>query len=304
MKTWHITVFDAPVVERMFRLQEGVLLLGSSRECEIRSEAGGVAPRHAEFLGREGKLQLRLLDDGLGVLLNGVTVLGLMEVPCPASLEIGPLRISIEEVVSPECSPPDSDFTARIVHSLPAAGSSSHHRVPSADNGIRRPVEAPSSLENTIAFSMEIPDLAMDDKVPVRTDYSVKAEIARGGMGKIFSAEDPLLKRMVALKVSTVGDRTQDAKFSLEAEVLAALEHPNIVPIHNLGVNAEGRPFYSMKLIQGRTLQWIIKQLAAGDPETEAAYTRQRLLALVPQFGLYVEKLYRETPVKLGHATE
>ena len=68
MTTWQITVNEAPVGERMFSLQEGVLLLGSSRECEIRSETGGVAPRHAEFLGREGKLQLRILDGGPGAL--------------------------------------------------------------------------------------------------------------------------------------------------------------------------------------------------------------------------------------------
>jgi len=304
MMNWQITVAEAPFPERTFKLQEGVLLLGSSRECEIRSESGGVAPRHVEFLGCEGKLQLRCLDGAPGTLLNGLPVHGLVEVPCPASLEIGPLRILIKEAASPEPAQLNSDMTGRLVHlehpgalkprapdNLDVTGRIVH-RLPEADDDASRPfvpaddlgspalADASSSLENTMAFSMDALDFAMDDKVPVRTDYSLKAEIARGGMGKIYSAEDPLLKRVVALKVSTIGDRTQDAKFSVEAEVLAALEHPNIVPIHHLGVDAKGRPFYSMKLIQGRTLQWIIRQLAAGDRETEAAYTRQRLLGV------------------------
>jgi serine/threonine protein kinase/WD40 repeat protein len=129
-----------------------------------------------------------------------------------------------------------------------------------------------------MAYSMESLDLAISDKVPVRMEYEVKGEIARGGMGKIYSVKDAELDRCVALKLSTAADRSKDSQFFREAKILAALAHPNIVPIHTVGLDTEGRPFYSMKLIQGRTLQSIIKQLAAGDLETVAAYTRERLL--------------------------
>ena len=76
MMNWQITVAEAPFPERTFKLQEGVLLLGSSRECEIHSESGGVAPRHVEFLGCEGKLQLRCLDGAPGTLLGSIGTVG------------------------------------------------------------------------------------------------------------------------------------------------------------------------------------------------------------------------------------
>lgn len=116
MMTWQITVSEAPFPERTFELQEGVLLLGSSRECEIRSEADGVAARHVEFLACEGKLQMRNLDGGPGTLLNGLPVHGLVALHCPASLEIGPLRISIKGAVILEKAQPNADLTLRLVH--------------------------------------------------------------------------------------------------------------------------------------------------------------------------------------------
>ena len=54
-------------------------------------------------------------------------------------------------------------------------------------------------------------------------------------MGQIYFGEDPQLKRNVAVKVSSVSEAGEDPRFSKEAEVLAQLAHPNIVPIHNIG---------------------------------------------------------------------
>ncbi len=298
---WEILVSEKDTPERPFVLRTGVLLLGSSPDCAIVSTAAGVAPQHAEFFVSGERLKLRVLEGCPPVSLNGVSVLGPEEVICPATVEIGSLRILISETNAAEPSEPTANSTLRIVHParlhpqqltgpedltvtgrivyrLPEAGDASTLPSVARSSGAPPQEAASFSEESTMAFSMESADLSLDDRVPVRMDYSVKAEIARGGMGKIYSAEDPSLKRLVALKVSTVGDREQDSKFSREAEVLAALAHPNIVPIHALGVDPVGRPFYSMKMIHGRTLQWIIKQLAAGDAATAAAYTRQRLL--------------------------
>ncbi|NBV87832.1 MAG: hypothetical protein EBS01_16525 [Verrucomicrobia bacterium] len=77
----------------------------------------------------------------------------------------------------------------------------------------------------------------------------------------------------MALKVSTTGDRGEDSPFATEAKVLAHLAHPNIVPVHNLGDDRQGRPFYSMKLVHGQTLKAVIKKLQAGDAEVVARYS-------------------------------
>jgi serine/threonine protein kinase len=85
--------------------------------------------------------------------------------------------------------------------------------------------------------------------------YTVTKEIGRGGMGSVYAALDAELGREVALKVSnTVAGGAFEQRLAAEARVLARLEHPGIVPIHDVGRLADGRPFYVMKRIDGTTL--------------------------------------------------
>ncbi|MEI6870774.1 MAG: protein kinase [Verrucomicrobiota bacterium] len=135
-------------------------------------------------------------------------------------------------------------------------------------------------FSKTISFSSEMGvDFAeVEESAPVRKDYAVGEEIARGGMGRIYLATDATLKRSVALKVSTTGDTGEDSAFAKEARVLAHLAHPNIVPVHNLGEDRQGRPFYSMKLVHGQTLKAVIRKLQEGDAETVERYSLDRLL--------------------------
>ena len=77
-------------------------------------------------------------------------------------------------------------------------------------------------------------------------------EIARGGMGAVYAAHDPVLDREVAIKVMHPG---QDAgRFVVESKMTAQLPHPGVPPVYALGTLADGRPFLAMKLIEGRTL--------------------------------------------------
>jgi tetratricopeptide (TPR) repeat protein len=99
-------------------------------------------------------------------------------------------------------------------------------------------------------------------------------------MGQIYFGEDPQLERQVAVKVSSVSEDGEDPRFSKEAKVLAQLAHPNIVPIHNIGVDAQGRPFYSMKLVKGRTLQAVLNLIRDGDAAAIKDYPRATLLTI------------------------
>lgn len=87
--------------------------------------------------------------------------------------------------------------------------------------------------------------------------YSVIKEVGRGGMGTVYLAHDNVLDRDVALKVSNAArpDPALEARVRTEALVLARLEHPGIVPIHDVGTLPDGRLFYIMKLVRGRTLE-------------------------------------------------
>src|SRR5436190_5609982 len=86
--------------------------------------------------------------------------------------------------------------------------------------------------------------------------YCFGPEIARGGMGSILQAEDCKLPRTVAVKIilsEIEADEAQKQRFINEAAVLAKLAHPNIVPVYDIGRDAEGQLYYSMKLVKGRT---------------------------------------------------
>jgi serine/threonine protein kinase len=88
------------------------------------------------------------------------------------------------------------------------------------------------------------------------TRYKLIGPLGQGGMGSVYRVEDSQLGRQVALKViSLPGDDCQLAdRLVHEAKVLAQLEHPGIVPVHDVGTLADGRVFYTMKLVQGQRL--------------------------------------------------
>jgi serine/threonine protein kinase len=88
------------------------------------------------------------------------------------------------------------------------------------------------------------------------TRYRALKFLGRGGMGTIWLVEDAVLNRKVALKVLTVdsGSEYLASRLMREAVVLARLEHPGIVPVHDAGTLADGAVFYCMKYVEGQTL--------------------------------------------------
>ena len=92
--------------------------------------------------------------------------------------------------------------------------------------------------------------------------YRALQEIGRGGMATVYLAADRELDREVAVKVPHDAiDSALENRLRIEARVLARLEHPGIVPIHDVGRLADGRLFYVMKLVRGRTLRAHIADL-------------------------------------------
>jgi len=87
------------------------------------------------------------------------------------------------------------------------------------------------------------------------TRYELESEIGRGGMGVVYAARDRQLDRRVALKVL-------DSALAGEAQLIARLEHPAIVPIYETGELPDGRAFYAMKLVAGARIDHYL----AGSP--------------------------------------
>ncbi len=87
-------------------------------------------------------------------------------------------------------------------------------------------------------------------------EYELGPELGRGAMGVVYRARQPSLKRDVAVKVilaSRFAGEAARKRFLAEAELAAQLDHPNIVPIYEVGETPDG-PFYVMKLVEGGTL--------------------------------------------------
>jgi len=102
----------------------------------------------------------------------------------------------------------------------------------------------------------EFPDLS-------GTRYRLLERVARGGMGVVYAAEDEKLERRVALKVLDAAAANGDLANRLirEARVLAQLEHPGIVPVHDVGSLPDGRVFYTMKFVEGQRLDKFIESV-------------------------------------------
>ena len=97
------------------------------------------------------------------------------------------------------------------------------------------------------------------------TKYTFVKELGRGGMGVVCLAEDRELDRLVAIKVLNTPDVAEDLRNRMvrEAQIIARLEHPGIVPVHDVGTLPDGRIFYAMKYVRGSRLDEYAAQGAS-----------------------------------------
>jgi tRNA A-37 threonylcarbamoyl transferase component Bud32 len=120
--------------------------------------------------------------------------------------------------------------------------------------------------------------------------YEVLGTLAQGGMGEILLAKDTRIARHVALKVLKSDIRDEDefrTRFLTEARLQGQLEHPSIVPVHDLGVRATGELYFSMKWVRGVTLREAM--LDANKSDQPARFSRRRLLTAFSSVCLAIE---------------
>jgi len=116
-----------------------------------------------------------------------------------------------------------------------------------------------------------------------RDRYLLREVLGRGGMGEVVLCRDEDIDRDVALKYlhpELAGD-AGIARFVEEIRTVGKLEHPNIVPIHDVGLDQQGRYFFVMKRLDGETLENIIEKLRARDPDYVARFSFERRAELV-----------------------
>lgn len=123
------------------------------------------------------------------------------------------------------------------------------------------------------------PQAIFDDILTIEERYIESASLNQGGMKKILKTRDALTNRPVAKAILIdFEDPSKTENFLREARLTASLEHPNIMPVYDIGVDEKEGPFFIMKLVGGRNLADILKSLSMNDPDTK--YTLRELMII------------------------
>jgi len=113
--------------------------------------------------------------------------------------------------------------------------------------------------------------------------YSFLRTIGFGGMKSVLLVQDRDTGRKVAMAIMPDFRERPKAdleRFVREARLTAQLEHPNIVPVHDLGIDSSGSPFFTMKYLHGQSLSSVIRKLAKEEPEAVERFSQMRLLQI------------------------
>ena len=113
--------------------------------------------------------------------------------------------------------------------------------------------------------------------------YDLKKTIGRGGMKTVFKVKDRDTERHIAMAVISDDTEVVDndlARFIKEARITANLEHPNIVPVHDIGVDKNGSPYFTMKMVEGESLADIVIELRDDNSLYHEKYNLSQLLQI------------------------
>lgn len=157
---------------------------------------------------------------------------------------------------------------------LPEIESRFHEALTRAHSGVEAPSVHLADGDESTAARFE--RLAASTEASAQR-YVFEEEIGRGGMGAVLKIFDADLRRHLAMKVVLDGgkahaggsslDPRRLSRFLEEAQITGQLDHPGIVPVHELGVDPNGRVYFTMQLVKGQELAKVFDRVHAGDPE-------------------------------------
>ncbi len=223
-----------------FAIEHGEYLIGRDESCHINIDADRVSRHHARLTFSAYELVIEDLESSNGVFIDGVQLQLPTRLGPEQEVQIGSARLSVRL----------NEATARQI--------------------------ADALWDNDLGLA------------PIREQltgkkYKQLTTVARGGMGIILQARDLRVRRTVAMKVmkaSAQFSRENVLRFIGEAQLTGQLDHPNIVPVYELGIEHGGEAFYTMKFVNGITLDEILRGLRAGRAETIEKYPLSALLTI------------------------
>ncbi|MFU8803836.1 MAG: protein kinase domain-containing protein [Bradymonadaceae bacterium] len=202
-----------------------------------------------------------------------------------------------DEATAAEAGPPMMDSIAETLTNVPASfgvrpnaceGATSVLRVSglSEETGIDEVGEA--AEESPFAFAETAIFSAVGRSPAKKTTerYTLGADLGSGGGGRVVRAYDSILGRTVAMKIireDSADQQTALARFMAEAQATGQLEHPNIVPIYDVGTLAAGSVYYTMREVRRHSLREVLNGLKRQDAHYVEEYTLVRLVTILKQ---------------------
>lgn len=141
-------------------------------------------------------------------------------------------------------------------------------------------VTGPINLES-LGINTESVLSSLTPKPPEK--YKFRRSVGQGGMKVVIQVKDRDTTRDIAMAIlpdAKARPKEEIVRFIEEARITASLEHPNIVPVHDIGVDSNGTPYFTMKLLKGETLASVLRKLHEGNPEYLENYTLYKLLRI------------------------
>ena len=231
---------DRMPITRSDTVLPGTYVIGRGAEADIRIETPLISRAHARLIIRERDCLIEDLGSSNGTFINGERIAAVTVLRPDEPIMLGP-GVTVE------------------LRRLPTAAS------PALSLGTRR-----DALRKLLP-----PEFLREKK------YEIGNVIAQGGMGAVLHAREVTIQRNVAMKVMLDGDASAAVmRFIAEAKITGQLEHPNIVPVHELGVDDKEQVFYTMKYVRGTTLRHVLEDLfteAGSAPEVSSRATPHHL---------------------------
>lgn len=221
-------------------VRPGEYFVGRTPACELCVDSTTVSRKHAKLTVNYSNLFLEDLDSFNGTTVNSGRIKGKTQIWHGQRIQLGNVSLKLRKIVA------DTEHGASLAPAQSVV------------------MEA---LPEDVRFH--------------HSGYEIGQLIGRGGMGAVLEAEDASLQRKVAMKVLPEGDSSGDVlRFINEARITGRLEHPHIVPVHTLGADEHGLPFYTMKLVQGATLKEVLNALAHGEEDAIRSHPLSGLLTI------------------------
>ncbi|MEI6084648.1 MAG: protein kinase [Verrucomicrobiota bacterium] len=224
------------------RLGTGEFVVGRDAACEVPVRSDAVSRRHARLTVGDDGVFIQDLGSANGTFIDGQRADGRVPLVPGQKVEIG-LVVMQARWGAPFAS-----------------------------------IGRPSVDESSGSEPAEISEALLHDR-----KYEVGDVVALGGMGVVRRAKDLRVRRSVAMKLmspATVDTLPKRLRFLEEAQVTGQLEHPNIVPVYDLGIDEHDQPFYTMKLVRGLNLKDVLSDILNGKQDTIKQFPLGRLLTI------------------------